>query len=183
MTSETLSIREVQRNASGNRDELLLALCEELTSQVGNAMRISYRAEGAWVDGVRAALYELLAFLDASPTLARLLIVGSGAVNTGVLAQRGRVLDMLACALEADSPSAAIGSLPAPFGADAVVAAVASVLHARLADESAPLLRELRGPLMAVIVLSYLGADAARDELLRSPPPREGGCELDRMLQ
>jgi hypothetical protein len=176
MTSETLSIREVQRYAGGDRDEPLLTLFDEQTSRIGAAMTSAYRAEAVWVDGVRAGLWELLTYLDANPVLASFLVVGSRVGDVRVLARRGRVLAMLACALEADSPSAEGGSPPAPFGAPAVIDAVASILHARLAQESAPVLRELCGSLMGVIVLPYLGADAAREELLRSPSARTAGA-------
>ncbi len=175
MTSQALSIRELPREAIGDRGEPMLALFDELTSQVGGAMTHAYRAQERWVDGVRAALLELLAFMDANPVLARFLFVGSRVGSVEMLARRGRALDVLVRALEADRPSATLVAAPAPFGAEAVVGAVASVLHARIAQRSEAPLGELCGPLMGVIVMPYLGTDAAREELLRAPSTHASG--------
>ncbi|HKH79263.1 MAG TPA: hypothetical protein VJ996_04530, partial [Solirubrobacteraceae bacterium] len=82
-------------------------------------------------------------------------------------ARRGEVLAALAGALEADRPPATAGSLPAPYGAEAIVGAVASILHTRLREEPVPSLRDMCGALMGVIVLPYLDAAAARRELAR----------------
>jgi hypothetical protein len=174
LTSETVNAREVQRDAFGHSGDPLLALFDELTQQMGSAMAVAYRAEPEWVDGVRAALWELLTCLDANPVLARFLVVGSRVGGLRVLARRGHVLDVLSSALEANSPSKRAGVPSVPFGAVAVVDAVASVLHARLAHDPALELCELCGSLMGMIVLPYLGAEAAREELLRS----QSGCAV-----
>jgi hypothetical protein len=175
LTNATLNVREVQRDAFGDRGDPLLSLFDELTSQMGRAMAAAYRAEAEWVDGVRAALQELLMCLDANPVLARFLVVGSRVGGPRVLARRGHVLDALSSALEADSPPESAGIQPAPFGAVAVVDAVVSVLHARLTQDPSPALCELCGSLMGMIVLPYLGAEVAREELLRSPSHRVAG--------
>lgn len=48
-----------------------------------------------------------------------------------------------------------------------VIAAVLAVLHGRLAEQPMPCLAELSAPLMGMIVLPYLGAEASRGELTR----------------
>src|ERR1700683_340476 len=53
----------------------LLAVFDEASAQVCAAMTGAYRAADCWVDAIRSALAELLAFLDHRPGLARLLIV------------------------------------------------------------------------------------------------------------
>lgn len=149
-----------------DRGQCLLAVFDEASDQAAVVMARAYRAGGSWVDGVRGALCELLAFLDDRPGLARFLIVGSLAGDATLRARRRQVLAVLARALEAECPSASAGSLPASFGAEAVVGAVASILHGRLREEPVPLLRDMCGPLMGMIVLPYLDAAAARRELL-----------------
>jgi AcrR family transcriptional regulator len=163
-----------------DRGELLLALFDDLTLRLGHAMAVVHRAEPAWASGVRAAMSELLAFLEATPMLARFLIVDSLAGDRRMLAHRSRALEQLARVLDADSPAASGRSLPAPFGGEAIVGAVVSVLHARLVGEPAPSLRELRGALMGLVVLPYLGVRAAQAELLRPPPPARPVQEIGR---
>jgi hypothetical protein len=46
-----------------------------------------------------------------------------------------------------------------------------AIVHARLIDESRPALTELAGPVMAMIVMPYLGRAAAWKEISTGPPP------------
>ncbi len=152
-------------SAFEDREQCLLAVFDDVSDRATAAMAGAYRAGGSWVEAVRAALGELLAFLDDRPRVARFLIVESLAGDARLRARRAERLAALARALDADAPPASACSLPASFDAEAVVGAVASILHGRLREEPAPPLRDMRGSLMAVIVISYLDAVAARCEL------------------
>ncbi len=174
--AETLDIAAVCAAAGVSRsafyasfadcDELLLAVFDDLTRQVAEAMSAARAAQSSWLDGVRSALIELLGLLDQDPGLARFVVAGSLAGDGELLARRARALSCLADALDEGSPPAAAEPLPAPFGAEAVVGAVVSILHSRLLEEPAPPLRPMCGSLMSVIALSYLGVGAARAELI-----------------
>jgi AcrR family transcriptional regulator len=153
--------------AFGGLDECLLEVFDGASERAAAAMARAYRAQGSWLESVRGALHELLSFLDQRPALARFLIVGSRGEDHVLRARRQVALASLARALELGCPPATAGSLPAPFGTDAVVAAVAAILHARLLEEPVRPLRDMSGALMGVIVLPYLDAAAARSELSR----------------
>jgi AcrR family transcriptional regulator len=150
--------------------QCLMVVFEEASSQACSAMTAAYRAAGCWVDAIRGALADLLAFLDQRPRMARFLIVDSLASDATTRARRENLLAWLARALEADRPPLPTASLPAPFGGQAVVGAVASILHGRLLEEPTPSLLDLHGSLMGLIVLPYLDVAAARNELSRSAP-------------
>jgi AcrR family transcriptional regulator len=150
-----------------DRREMLLALFDRIAARVGRKMERAYRSEPVWVDAVRAALCELLALLESRAEVARFLLVDSLQGDAAMLARRERAVGAVARVIEADHPDSA-GSTP-PFGAQAVVEAAAAVLHGRLLEEPVPSLRELVGPLMGVLVMPYLDASAAREEL-SSPP-------------
>jgi hypothetical protein len=160
----------IDRSSDGIGVQRLLAVFDEASAQACSAMTGAYRAADCWVDAIRGALAELLAFLDQRPRLARFLIVDSFAGDAMLRARREQLLAELASALEADSPPRAAGSLPPPFGGQAVVEAVASILHGRLLEEPVPSLLGLHGPLMGLIVLPYLDVAAARSELSRPAP-------------
>jgi AcrR family transcriptional regulator len=151
-----------------DRTDLLVAVFDEATERAGCAMIAAYHAADCWTDGVRAALSALLAFLDCNPGLARFLIVDSLGGEPPMPARRSRVLDELARALDADRPASVADSSLAPFGTDAVVRAVAAILHGRLQEDPVPRLRDLCGSLTGVVVLPYLGVSAARGELAPS---------------
>jgi AcrR family transcriptional regulator/DNA-binding MarR family transcriptional regulator len=158
--------------AFSDRNELFLAVFDDATARAGRAMAAAREAEPSWIDGVRAALLELLALFDEAPGLAGFLVAGSLAGDDMLLAHRTTALSVLARALEQGSPSTAMEALPAPFDGEALVGAIVAVLHSRLLEEPVPPLRPLCGSLMSVIVLCYFGVEVARAELARPLPRR-----------
>jgi AcrR family transcriptional regulator len=162
------SQREFHASFAG-RTDCLLAVFDESIERARAAIVSGYRTGGSWVEGVRSALTELLVLMDRHPHLAHLVVVDSLAGDAPMLVRRSRLLDELAEALQSGSPAAADGSLPAPFGAAAVVGGIVSIIHARLLEDPVPALLDLLSPLMGVIVLPYLGAAATRGELSRVP--------------
>ena len=175
--SELLSVRDVCERAGRSqarfqelfvdRDGLRLALFDDLAERAEQLLHGAYRAERDWRCGVRAALTQLLQTLERWPELARFLLVDAATGEPPLPVRRARLLAELAQALEAGRPQPDAASASAPFGADAVIGAVASILHGRLQEPGPPRLAELAGPLMGVIVLPYLGAPAAREEVSR----------------
>jgi AcrR family transcriptional regulator len=153
-----------------DRNELLLATFDDVTRCTGAALSRAREDKSSWLDGVRAGLIELLRLLDEEPGLARFLIADSLAGNTRLLMRRAQVVSALGRALEDGAPPLSGQMLPAPFGGDAVVGAVIAILHARVLEEPTPSLAPLRGSLMSVMVLPYLGVAAAREELARGLP-------------
>jgi AcrR family transcriptional regulator len=151
---------------------------EQGSAQVGEAYA---RASSSWRDGVRAALASLLVLLDAEPQLARVCVVEALGAGPRVLQRRAQVMQRLADALDAGAPKAAGGASSAsrPLSAEAIVGAAFSVIHTRLSLGGATVaggtatarpLTDLLAQLMALIVLPYLGARAAGEELTRPAP-------------
>jgi AcrR family transcriptional regulator len=150
--------------------DCLLAVFDDLSEKLAQLLLAAYRQEDCWLDGVRSALLALLCFFERCPNVARFLVLGSLAGGPPMLARRAELLADAALALQRGVPSVALGTPGgAPFGADAIVGTIVSVLHARV-QESRPRLRELCPSLMAMIVLFYLGVGAARAELSRKVP-------------
>jgi AcrR family transcriptional regulator len=158
------------------------------------------RARAPWRVRVRAALAALLLFCEREPVYAHLLLVDSLAAGPAALARRREVLAQLAHALDPTrgepagrSPSSSSSSssrLPgaaararatglSPLLAEGVVGGVLAILHERVRAGERSLL-ELCPQLMAMIVLPYLGAAAARRELERPAPQRPAGMALAR---
>jgi AcrR family transcriptional regulator len=185
---ESLSAVEVSAAAGVHRRVLLsifprpgqlqLALFDRLVARLGERMQHAFRSERVWIEAVRAALVELLGSLDRHPQTARFLLVSSLQGDPPMLKRRQQVLATLARALESDCPDAKAQAVW-PFRAEAVLGGAASVLHGRLLEQPVPALNELTGPLMAVIVLPYLDASAAREEVSRSMPRR---ADIDGLL-
>lgn len=150
-----------------DRDGCLLAAFEEGFRRAAARIAPAYRSRGRWRERMRASLLALLGFLEEEPTLGRLLIVETLAAGPVVLKRRSRVLAHLVQAVrEGEDESRSDLSVP-PLVAEGVIGAVLAVIHARmLAGEEQPW-AELANPLMAMIVLPYLGPPAARRELAR----------------
>jgi AcrR family transcriptional regulator/DNA-binding MarR family transcriptional regulator len=168
--------RDMFYDSFADREELLLAVFDDVTQRAGTAMNAARQAQTSWLDGVRAALIELLNMLDENPRLGGFIVAGSLTGDEALLARRTRALACLVDALEDGSPLAAAEPLPAPFGGEAVVGAVISILHGRLLEQPVPPLLPMCGSLMSVIVLSYLGVEAARQELTRPLAPQSRGA-------
>lgn len=160
--------------------DCLSALLAQSLAELGEHVLPAFRtAPGGWRGRIRAALSALLVYFDERPDVARLLVVEWLAAGPDAVAERRRVSEQVAAAVA----EGARDSQPpvSPLLAEAVVNGVLGILHARLcgAPSERPL-AELTGPLMATIVLPYLGPAAARAELAkpapsaRRPPPRRG---------
>jgi AcrR family transcriptional regulator len=175
-----------------DREACFLAAFEDATGRIAAEVVPAYEGEKRWRDRIRAALAELLEFLDEEPEVGRLCIVESLAAGPGALERRGRVVEIVKRALD-DGHGEANGSRePPPLTAEGVIGAVSSVLHARLTEPkhaaraqsggstatrsagafTAGSFAELLGPLMAMIVLPYEGMAAATREIERPRTPR-----------
>ncbi len=162
-----------------DREACLLAALDEAIEQITAAVFPGYQRERGWLARIRAGLTAMLTFFDEQPGMAALCVVDALGAGPAALERRARVLETLVSAVDRGRREA-----PAPEGlnrvtAEGVVGAVLGVLHTRLREggvgsDIKPLL-PLRGQLMSMIVLPYLGPKAAAAELaLRTPRPRRG---------
>ncbi len=145
------------------------AAFDELECLLSQRVREAVRGVGRWEDRVRAALMSLLGFAEENPRLAQFMLP-TGARESLTSDRCERLRSRLADALEQGRPVQPADVPAAAFGANAVIAAAAAILHAKLSEAPLPSLRELAGPLAAMIVLPYLGADGARAALVGCGP-------------
>ena len=169
-----------------DRDECLLAAFDLGVERVAQRCAPAYVAQSRWRDGIRAALAELLHFLDDEPALGRLCVVHSLSGGPALLRRRAEVQASLWEVVDRGRAEGAAGRTEPPaVVAEGVVGAVLTVIQTRLLaqDSDPPDERpafELYGSLMSLIVLPYLGAGAARRELTRpAPAPRCAPGEPD----
>jgi AcrR family transcriptional regulator len=160
-----------------DREDCFLAALEQTVSQVGKSVRAAYEREGAWRDGIRAGLIELLAFLDNEPALARFCLVEALGAGPRVLERRGELLEELAEIVDRGRFVTNAVREPPEVAAEGVVGAVFAVLHTRVLEGGREPFISLLGSLMNITVLPYLGARAASRELSRPTPDvrRNGG--------
>jgi AcrR family transcriptional regulator len=158
-----------------DREACLLAALDEAIVEASAVVRPAYAAERGWRERVRAGLGALLRFLDEEPGLGRLLVVEALGAGDRALERRARCVAALVGAIDEGRAEIRRGPQPPPMTAEGVVGAVFAIVHARVLrrDEAlravAPL-TELCSPLMATIVLPYLGQSVAQREL-RKPNP------------
>jgi AcrR family transcriptional regulator len=158
-----------------DREDCFLAAFDEAIARVGTLVTEAYEREASWRESVRAALATMLAFFHAEPGLAKLCIVEALGAGPRVLARRAEVLRTLNEIVDQGRTSggARTGRAtrePADITAEGVVGAVFAVLHTRLLTGGKRPLTDLVGPLMSMIVLPYLGARVASNELTRPAP-------------
>jgi AcrR family transcriptional regulator len=165
-----------------DRDACLLAAFDLGVARVAERVAPAYAAQSRWRDGIRAALAELLRFLDDEPALARLCVVHSLSGGPALLRRRAKVQAVLWEIVDRGRSEGAAGrTAPPAVVAEGVVGAVGAVIQTRLLAQNAdppderPAI-ELFGSLMSLIVLPYLGAGAARRELTRPAPAPRGAA-------
>ena len=179
--------RDSERSAGGARtngrwfddpprelEERFLAVFDQELATVEAVVSHAYRSERRPREQLRAALATLLDYLDRKPDVARVLIVEPLRGGPRVAARRTQVLAQLAGVVHRAGVRAMRSDErePPPLTEEAVVSAVLGMLHARVAAPgwgdaagTAPPLVVLVGPLMALILVPYVGAKTASKEL------------------
>jgi AcrR family transcriptional regulator len=153
-----------------DREACLLEALDDALRRIEDAVLPAYRRERGWSSRIGAALTAMLEYFDAHPATAALCVVDSLAAGPEALERRAGVVDALVGAVDRGRREA-----EAPAGlnrivAEGVVGAVLGVLYTRLREPAAKPLLALRGQLMSMIVLPYLGPEAAAAELARRMP-------------
>ena len=180
-----------------DREDCFLAVFDDVLARVAAVAVVACGGEGCWREKVRAGLASVLWFIGDQPGLGALVVVDALGAGPRVLERRARCLEMLGRIVDegrvvgsgGGGPLAGDGRgfSPSVLTAEGVVGAVFSVIHARMLEQAhgvgagsvrsgsserweAVSLAGLLNPLMAMIVLPYLGREAAAQELVRPAP-------------
>jgi AcrR family transcriptional regulator len=153
-----------------DREDCFLTLFDEALARATKVAEDGAGGAESWRDQVRAGLSALLQFIGDEPVSGSLLLVGALGAGPKVLERRAQRLETLKTIVDRGRSQAKTGHDPPPLTAEGVVGAVLSVLHARLLEPEPGSFMELLNPLMAMIVLPYLGQAAATKELKRPVP-------------
>jgi AcrR family transcriptional regulator len=161
-----------------------LAAFEWVSEHAGAAMAQAYAGEHGWVEAVRSALAALLDLIEQEPNLARLWIVYALGAGPRVLRRRTEEIATLAEYIDRGRLESRVRAEPPAITAEGVVGALLVVLQTRLLASTPEPPSKLRGELMSLILLPYLGGAAAKRELVRPAPrqpqpPRSGRLVLE----
>jgi AcrR family transcriptional regulator/DNA-binding MarR family transcriptional regulator len=155
-----------------DREDCFLAAFDQAVERATARVVPAFAAEARWRERVRAALIAGLVFLDEDPELGALCIVHALGAGPRALERRAEVVRALVDGVHEGGREARRGDPPERLVAEGVVGAVLAVLHTRLSEHGREPLTGLAGPLMAMVVLPYMGTAAAERERLR-PAPRD----------
>ena len=180
-----------------DRQDCFLAAFDQAVGQAAQRVVPAFTAPGPWRERIRGALGALLEYLDEEPGMGALCVVDALGGGPVALERRARVVGVLVDAVHEGRREAQASACPTRLTAEGIVGAVLGVLHARLSvgdarsNGGAAPMASLLGPLMAMIVLPYLGHTVAARETARPSPrrrravaPRQGDPlrELDMRL-
>lgn len=187
-TQAEISPRRLRRDFA-DVETCFLGAFEWCSERAGAAMEQAYAGEHGWVEGIRSALAAALELVEREPDLARLWIVYSLGAGPRVLHSRTAAIAKLAEYVDRGRLESRVRAEPPAITAEGVVGAVLAVLQTRLLAAKPEAPTTLRGELMGLILLPYLGAAAARRELARpvgrspggprSQPPRSGRVVME----
>lgn len=153
-----------------DREDCFLGTFEQILAEVLPGVGLAYSSQSDWRDGVRAALVVLLELMDRSPGFARLFVQESLGGGERMLRRRAEVVDEIARVIDGGR-SVATAPGPPMLTARVLVGGILEVLHTHLLSNDPESFTALLGPFMYMIVLPYLGAAAATQELGRESAP------------
>jgi AcrR family transcriptional regulator len=163
--------RQTFRQHFVDRSDCLLAMFEEVVAFAAKRAGAAYRSQDTWVERMRGGLLALLELIDEEPELARVCVVQAITCGLPTLTRDGELLGELERILDeerAEDPKS--GDRPAGT-AGSVISGTLALLYLGLHSADGRPLVDLINPAIAVIVLPYLGAAAARRELSRPSSP------------
>jgi AcrR family transcriptional regulator len=166
-----------------NRDACVLAMLQDTVARLRADLAAAGLQRLAWREQVRIGLWTILCFLDREPVLARVCVVQAMRGGPALLAQREQLLAQLTCAVDAGRGESSRAAALSRLTAEGLVSAALGIVHSRLLRGERESLCALQNELMAMLVLPYLGAAAARRELARAnpaPAPAGNAATADR---
>ena len=163
-----------------DRDDCFLAVFDDAVRRASEVVVGAYTDGGrSWRERLRAGLGALLGFFDEQPAVCSLLVVDALKAGPVVQKRRGEMLKQLAITLQEEGVLAGQGRELPPLTGEGVIGAVLGVVHTRLSSGQHGRMSDLLNPLMAMIVLPYLGPAAAQREMDR-PAAKTAGASKRR---
>ena len=159
------------------REDCFLGAFEDAIARLGRVAGEAYAREGDWAARLRGAVAALLEFLEYEPAIRRLVFIEAQDAGPRVAQARERMLQGLAAVIDEGRRESRRGRRLPPSAAREALDHALAVLERWLLEprllrqtyllEPQPVpMSELLGELVSVLVEPYLGADAARGELL-----------------
>lgn len=148
-----------------SKDECFVATYTHWIERLLRTTVAAYESQSAWVDGLRAALTALLSELARRPAVARLCFVDALAAGEAIGSTRDAAMERLATLFNA--PGVPHPPLSGVLSAGRV-GELNEVVRHEVAAGRAEQLPKLVPELMYMMVLPFLGVDAAQRELSRN---------------
>lgn len=179
-----------------DREDCLFATLRDIEEQLATELRGAGLDGLAWRERMRLGLGLVLGFFDREPALARFSVVESARGDDRMAAYRAglleRITDVIAEGGKERLPAESAES--SRLVAEGLAGAVVSILGTRLAamrerragredTVSRGSLSGLLGELMALIVLPYLGSEAAQQERVRPAPVDPAPASLEQNIR
>lgn len=154
------------------KEDCFLGLHDEIAGEICLRINAAYAAPNAWHNRIWAAGWAAMHFLQQDPVRARFFIVELNGVSERAQAHRDRILQRLADLLDGGreqlGDSSSVSRCTAEMVAGSLYGATANKIQGGWIDRGEHFLPEL----IYMVMLPYLGARAAEDELLVQPLQR-----------
>jgi AcrR family transcriptional regulator len=153
-----------------DREDCLIAVLEHALGTVEAEIAAASPDAPPWRERVRGGLWAILAFFERDRALARVCTVQALHGGQSIMERRTQVLARLASVIDEGRREGSRGVDAPSLTAEGLVGAANGIVQERLLNHGREPLTVLLGPLMAMIVLPYLGPAAARREQARPAP-------------
>jgi AcrR family transcriptional regulator/DNA-binding MarR family transcriptional regulator len=153
-----------------DREACFLAVLHDGVDRARREVQAALPNGLSWRERMRAGLLALLELCDEEPALAGLCVVDTLAGGPDVLRLRVEVIQSLIDRVDRGRAESSTKMASSKLVAEGVIGGVLTILHTRLVEHSPRPVTALLNPLMAMIVLPYLGPQAAEEEASRKAP-------------
>jgi AcrR family transcriptional regulator/DNA-binding MarR family transcriptional regulator len=151
-------------------DDCVAALLDEFAKSIVVELERRRIRAMPWPARMRMGLWVVLACLERDPALARVCLVETQRAGPAVLELRERAMSTVVAAIEAGAGETHEDAAAGPLTAYGVVAAGLAIISSKLDSAVGSTLTELHAELTGIVLLPYLGPEAARRERTRRAP-------------
>jgi AcrR family transcriptional regulator len=157
-----------------NKEQAFLAAYEAVVGRLAQDVQASSSRGGSWCERVTLGMATFLERLAGDPAVAHLCVVEVLAAGPAALTKRAAAMDAFRAFLEPGLEEAPPG-MPVPaLAAETAVGGAYEVIYSAVLQGRTAELPELLPDLLQIVLLPFVGAEAAAAEAMRARRPNAG---------
>jgi AcrR family transcriptional regulator len=152
-----------------DKEEVYLAAYDEIAAEFGDRVLRAYESHAVWHDSMWAAGWAAIGFLKEDPVRARFFLVEDNVAGSRAQERRDRIMQVFADLVDAGRCELEDPDSVSRATAEIVAGAIYSTIRTKILEGSISRGEDFLVELVYIVVLPYLGTQAAEAELRVQP--------------